>query len=336
MAKSKQAKPTTKEQRGFTMIELSLVMAFVAFLLIAIAIITTNIITIYQKGSALKAVNSVGRGLVDEFIAAINQAPSVDTTSLCNSLVTTEDGRERCINDAAFKFIFQAEYGDVADDNNIRKQYNGIFCTGYYSYYWNTEYGEAAGRTISLRYARDNTDENKDILHQYKDNDEDEGVVRLARIEDRTYQLCAANVDGDYGSTYRQNLDDNRGVIDIRSKQRYAGDGLTIDNFLSEAPQEGFLNAFDLDLTLYELTIFPTSQDWVTLRTFMSGTFILATYRGNVDITRTGDYCDLGSYEDAEGNYVDNATSIENLGAEFNYCAINKFNFSTRTAGSGV
>lgn len=325
---------TTDAKKGFTMIELSLVMAFIGMLLIAIAVITTNIITIYQKGSTLKAVNSVGRGLIDEFTSAINQAPSVDTTSLCNSLVSGAENIQRCIEDGAFKFIFQAEYSEVDDQNNIRKQYNGIFCTGYYSYYWNTEYGEETGRTVSLRYA---SSAGESIIHQFKDNDEEkQETIRLARIEDRTYQLCAANVSSDYQSTYVTNLANNNHLIDIRHKRHDSStDNLTINNFIN-APVEGFLSAFDLDLVLYELTIFPTSQDWVTLRTFMSGTFVLATYRGNIDITRTGDYCDLGSYEDAKGNYVDNSTSIENLGSEFNYCAINKFNFSARTAGSGI
>lgn len=320
---------------GFTMIELSLVMGFIAMLLIAISVITTNIITIYQKGSTLKAVNSVGRGLIDELTSGINQAPSVDTTSICNSLVSGEENIKRCIDDGAFKFIFQAEYSDDVDtENNIRKQYNGIFCTGYYSYYWNTKYGEDAGKTVGLKYA---TTDNETNLHTYKDNDAERGeVVRLARIEDRTYQLCAANVDRDYKATYSENLANNDRVIDIRHKRHDASDDdLTVNNFINP-PVEGFLNAFDLDMGLFELTIFPISQDWVTLRSFMSGTFILATYRGNIDITRTGDYCDLSHYKDLEGNYVDNASSIENLGSEFNYCAINKFNFSARTAGSGI
>lgn len=320
----------TNAKKGFTMIELSLVMVFIGTLLIAIAVITTNIITIYQKGSTLKAVNSVGRGLVDELTTAINQAPSVDATSLCNSLLDSDTAINNCIKDGAFKFIFQAKYGDAEGENNIRRQYNGIFCTGYYSYYWNTVYGENADpkQTVSLRYAKNLTENN--ILHEFKDNDSSNGVVRLARIEDRTYQLCAANVDKDYNSTY------GGGIIDIRGKRHDSlGDTVQVSNYIKE-PVEGFLSSFDLDLALYELTIFPTSQDWVTLRTFMSGTFLLATYRGDVDITRTGDYCNLGSYTDAEGNYVENSTSIENLGAEFNYCAINKFNFSARTSGRGI
>ena len=87
-------------------------------------------------------------------------------------------------------------------------------------------------------------------------------------------------------------------------------------------PTDSYLNAFDLDLLLYELTIQPLSQDSITLRTYMTGNFILATARGGIDITASGDYC-----QNSE------TSSLDNLGAEFNYCAINKFNFAARTAG---
>ena len=72
---SPKSQPTAKS--GFTMVEVMIAMAFVAVLLITIAIVTTNIVAIYQKGLTLKAVNSVGRGLVDELTASINTAPYV-------------------------------------------------------------------------------------------------------------------------------------------------------------------------------------------------------------------------------------------------------------------
>ena len=96
-----QPKLTHRTQSGFTMVELSITLAFLALLLISIAVITTNIIAIYQKGMTLKAVNSVGRGLVEELTTAINTAPSVDTTSLCNSLAGNDAAA--CRSDNASK-----------------------------------------------------------------------------------------------------------------------------------------------------------------------------------------------------------------------------------------
>ena len=84
------------------------------------------------------------------------------------------------------------------------------------------------------------------------------------------------------------------------------------------------LDAFDLDLWLYDLSIYNIAQDPMTLRTYIPGSFILATQKGNIDIMRSGDYCQ-----------ADETTTmnISSIGSDFNYCAINKFNFAARTAG---
>lgn len=304
---------------GFTMIEFSLSMAFIAALLISIAIIISNIVTIYQKGLTLKAVNSVGRGLIDEFTESINAAPSVDTTSLCNSHVSQAGGyQDICKQDRAFNFIFQHRYGEsplaVSDDptkphSNV--QYAGVFCTGNYSYIWNTYYGKEANRTVSLRYNDSTTGTTGAVLTDF----------RLARFEDKTYRACSASTNPYNYAPELENSTNANYEIDIRELANGAPNA-------TPTPTQGFLNSFDLDLMLYEFTIFPISQDEVTLRTFMSGTFILATERGRVNIVRSGDYCDVN------GENTDDTTSMLNdLGSEFNYCSINKFNFAARTAG---
>lgn len=302
----------TKSKKGFTMVELSITLAFIGMLLITIAIITTNIVSIYQKGMTIKAVNSVGRSLIDELTSAINTAPSVDTTSLCNSLAP--NNVDACVKDHAFSYIFHASKDDVTG-----KQYNGIFCTGYYSYIWNTYYGETAeqSHTLKLRYL--NT--NGEVITT--------NAPRLMRVEDRNYRVCSAvmNSSGNYQSEFSSNM-----TIDITTLAHSTSD-TPLPNRI-KTPTEGMLDEFDLDLMLYEFTVFPISQDSVTLRTYMSGTFILATLRGNVDITRSGDYCSLGTQiTDTNNNQVGDTSSLNNLGSEYNYCAINKFNFAARTAG---
>lgn len=311
MSKTRQ-KLSQQSKSGFTLVELSIAMAFIAILLIAIAIVASNMVAIYQKGLSLKAVNSVGRGLIDEFTSAINTAPSVDTTSLCNSLASGNTAA--CKSDRAFKYIYQ-EQRSTPDGNGNSVQYNGIFCTGHYSYLWNTYYGVQAGRTMSLRYRPEDTS-----TVSYVDVD----APRMIRIVDRTYRLCSAVVDQNYQSQYDTYGGSN--YIDIQTQH---GSSATTPLWNPiPTPESDMLSEFDLDLMLYNLNIFPISQDAVTLRTYMSGTFILATLRGNIDITRSGDYCDVEN--------PDGAGSINDIGSEFNYCAINKFNFAARTAGSGV
>lgn len=305
---SPKSQPTAKS--GFTMVEVMIAMAFVSVLLITIAIVTTNIVAIYQKGLTLKAVNSVGRGLVDELTASINTAPSVDTTSLCHSLAP--GNVNKCVKDHAFGFIFHAS------QNSQGQQLNGVFCTGHYSYIWNTYYGEQEGRTIKLLYR--NTS-NQDVTTE---------PPRLMKLEDRTHRVCSAVMNSDYSTNFSANM-----TIDIRT---LAGSSASDTNPLWNripTPEQGMLNQFDLDLMLYEFTIFPISQDAVTLRTYMSGTFVLATLRGNVDIMRSGDYCQPDRVTDpTTGEVIEGDTSsLNDLGSEFNYCAINKFNFAARTAG---
>lgn len=338
----------TDSKSGFTMVELSLTLAFIGVLLITIAVITTNIVTIYQKGMTLKAVNSVGRGLIDEFISSINTAPSVDTTSMCRSLLSqnNEDSVKECVKNHAHKFIYQS----VTNDEG--QQLNGIFCTGYYSYFWNTYYGVDEGKTIGIKFHLNGDTSDRQL--PVSNVDPNKVVpVRLARIKDPNYRLCSANVST---SNYNEdayiwadeNVDDAGGspqpdtdgssngvrYIDITSVRDKTNSNQTDPPaYFIDEPTQGMLDSFDLDLTLYELTVFPISQDSVTLRTYMAGTFILATLRGNVDITRTGDYCQPGIYNSSTGQIEGDTSSLGNLGSEFNYCAINKFNFAARTAG---
>lgn len=329
MSKHKIQKLTTSTKSGFTIIEFSLATAFIAFLLVSIAIISSNIITIYQKGLTLKAVNSVGRGLTDELTTGINAAPSVDTKNLCENHLSSNDGAaaiQDCKNDHAQSFIFQNKIGR-SDKSTKKVQLGGVFCTGNYSYIWNTYYAmnddeedDNYPNAIRIKY-------NGGKVHK---------AERLMRVEDPTYRVCSAVVNENYDPLLETNdkgdyFDPNTSIIDITSLANGRANPIP-------EPQTGFLNSFDLDLQLYEFTVFPISQDLVTQRTFMTGTFILATERGNINISRSAgeEYCDINAIADADtddDDGVGTAGSILDIGSEFNYCAINKFNFAARTAG---
>ena len=94
-------------KNGFTLVEVTLVTAFVSMLVIAIALIFTQISAIFQKGLTLKAVNSVGRNLVSEFTTTINSAPSIDSVSLCNMYISESEPTKRneCKNEGAFRYL---------------------------------------------------------------------------------------------------------------------------------------------------------------------------------------------------------------------------------------
>ncbi len=318
---SSKQKLSQQTKSGFTIIELTLTMSFVAVLLITIAIVTSNIVTIYQKGLTLKAVNSVGRSLIDEFTSAVNSAPTLDTKSLCSNLArgsentAAEAAIAKCEQDNAELYVFQDTSGPAPNLAANPVQYNGVFCTGHYSYLWNTYYGKATNHTLSVTYR------NKDGSTQTISDG------NLLRFEDTTRRLCSAAANSDYESTLEPHM-----TLDITELANSGANGVTLHNPIP-APEGNLLSEFDLNLMLYELTMFPPSQDAVTNRTFFSGTFVLATERGNVDITRTGDYCNVNDLSRLENGQNEGSGSVLDIGSEFNYCAINKFNFAARTAG---
>ncbi len=340
--KKKKSLSSDQTKSGFTLIELSLAMAFIALLLIAIAVVTINIIAIFQKGATLKAVNSVGRSLIDDLTSTINASPSVDTISLCNKYVkgpTPADPvnyREKCIKDSARDFIYHANYDSKG------RQYNGIFCTGSYSYLWNTYYGlresyNDGGKkhAIAVSYITANNGTRPDGSDSF----------RLMKIKDSNFHVCASVMNDDY--TVKTNVGSGSSALSyftpdasrINLSVRNDGDGDSGSYTIMPEPEiDTMLRGFDTDLMLYELTIFPISQDSVTLRTYMSGTFILATLRGDIDVTRSGDYCRVDGNRIPFNTTADNQESvggsISTLSTDFNYCAINKFNFAARTAGS--
>lgn len=315
-----------KSKAGFTIVEMSLAMSFIAALLITIALTITGIMTTFQKGVTLKSVNNVGRNLVTEFTTAINAAPSIDSANLCN--IYAVNNTDNCLRDGAFNYIFQERVGTATDSATGAVaggiQYFGILCTGKYTYAWNTYYGIEAGQYLSIKYKTSVSGSTITIPSTPSDKN---SIFRLVRFEDTTYNACTQNVDSNYQV---------RNSFTSYSYGNPTIDMTTLANGVPVAiatPQEGFLESSesDVNLDLYEFVIFPISQDVVTLRSFFSGTFILATNNGDVNIMRTGDYCDPNSLG------TDATTgSILNLGSGFNYCGINKFNFAARTAGSGT
>lgn len=111
-------------QKGFTLIELMLSMTFIAVLLVAIALTTIQISTIYTKGITLREVNQVGRTVSEEL--------------------------QRNIASSA-PFALESRY--------IERDGGGRLCLGKYSYAWN--YGKAirggAGAPIVVNKYTDNS-----------------------------------------------------------------------------------------------------------------------------------------------------------------------------------
>lgn len=261
-----------KNKKGFTLIELSLAIAFISILLITIAILTINVISVYQKGIALKAVNSTGRELISDFTAAVSSSSSTKLP--------------------AYEQIFQERKGNVnINGKTVNTQVAGAFCSGNYSYLWNSGYilnKKSTEPATELVYLDESG------ARRTTSN------FRLLKIEDSTRAVCHSQ-DGkvSISSTYN--------IQTVDGKENRIADPIEL------------LSSTEDDLAIYNLYVFNPTQNVTTKHTFYSATFILATLRGDVDITATGDYC--------------TNKSAANLSTDFAYCAINKFNFSIRATG---
>ena len=213
-------------RKGFTIIELMLAMGFLSALLVVIALLAIQITGIYQKGLSLRAVSSVGKQLIDEFSRAVGGAPIVTITAKDNYFFANEGGG---------------------------RQMNGGFCTGSYSYLWNTWYSYEEDRAAAVTIKRGPADT------------VEREPFKLARVRDDSRQVC-------------QQLAEGKRVVEVP-------EGVEPIELLSVDEES--------NLILYDMTVFPASQHNLTKHTFYSATFILGTMRGDINIHSAGDYCDV-------------------------------------------
>lgn len=272
------------------MIELSLSMVFVATLLITISLVIAQLGAIYQKGLALRAVNSTGRELIDDFTRTISLAPAKGVSRLCRKYYPSNGTiQDRCVADNAELFAYHEDYRVInigGEDKAV--PIRGTFCTGRYSYIWNTG------------YSINNPGIDNQNRAEYAINGNIVDDFRLVRVVDSERSICKIGIStSDY--KYSPKI----------GKVRYDLSGY-------ESPME-LLTGSEDNLVLYDLVAFPSTLHALTQHTFYSLTFILGTVQGGVDIMSSGDFC--------------TAPPTDDLNTDFNYCAVNKFNFSVRATG---
>ena len=260
-----------RTKQGFTITEVSLSMVFVSFLLLAIAALIMYSTTLYQKGLTLRAVNNTGLELVDEL-----------TRTISYSRTTNSD-----------KYYFQY-YGTVYLPNAGNQQLNevpywGVFCTGTYSYAWNTGY-------ISNNSTYRRTASGANFTDEQRLKVNGSSNFRLIRMNDSTRELCASVLA--HGADSPNRTPSTPSVTNIH---------------------EMFSASSEHQLALYDFRVYPPTNHQLTGHTFYTGSFVLGTIHGSVDITTTSNVCK----EPSDG-----------LTTDFTYCAINKFNFAVRATGA--
>ena len=293
----------THHKKGFTLVELSLAMAFLATLLITIAILVIRIISIYQSGLAIRAVSSTGRQLIDDFTRSISGSPIVNVV-FDPSIDEAAAGHLSSNAQLTYKYYFRKTGEVTTDDGSGIRNWDGNtplaggFCTGLYSYLWNTGYA------LNDQDADSNF---KGFTYTYPDPDTGDPITlsnfKLIRIpDDANRRLCTEWRKEEGGVR----IDESKTNFKVPTDQK--GDFTPVE----------LLGSAEDELALYDFRVFPASSSRITGHVFYSATFILATLRGGVDIFTNANYC---------------TAEYGTLNTDFNYCAINKFNFAMRATG---
>ena len=280
---------------GFTLVELAFSLSFITVLFLTLLALIIYITGIYQKGLVIRSVNANGRELTDDFTRSINAAPAKSADLVCQyKFSPNSSGYSACTSDHAHKFYSNVTTGNVSINGTQKTvPIYGAICTGRYSYVWNSGYALSGNNAAKAELS---------VVGGGHSGTTDN--FHLLKIRDDTLAVCGSKIPDGYsgvatgGNTYSIELPD-----DANDERGYAYE---------------LLPRSEDNLAIYDLNLFTPVQHVNTGRTFESVTFILGTVAGGIDITATGDFC----------------TDIpDNLNTDYNYCAINKFNFATYSTG---
>ncbi len=299
------------ETRGFTIIELSFSLAFIAVLSIIVVLVITNAVSAYHRGLTLNQLNTAGMDVVDDMRRAVQgtraQAAKKDcaTAYKASASVLTN-----CESDNGMGFVVKERRTTVKVGNALIEDapVYGAFCTGAYSYLWNSGY------FFSEEYDIENLSAVK-LIYKTVDTTNSSTVdnFRLLKIPDEERRVCKVaagysetNSNGGeyYGS---DNYSTMPGTIDISGK---GIEGEPVDILTGSK-----------NLALYDLVTSLPAEGGGSNNVFYYVSFVLGTVQGGINVRAQGNYCTAPEDYDNAG--------VEN----FDYCAINKFNFAAQATG---
>ena len=245
-----------EHKKGFTIIEITLAMTFLAILMVSIATLIMRITNIYQKGLAMRAINATGTEIIEDITRTVGAASYlVDIHSqdaeLGGNGVMEYNNNYKLVEKYYYDYTV---YNENHNGKNFNVQYFGVLCTGDYSYIWNT------ARALDPDF----TAKNFITVNGEK--------VKMVRVYDREQTQC--------------NKDKNGSVANL-AKRNYlpVTINVPVDNVVE------LINNDEMDLALYEFNVTPATQSAITRQSFISANFILATRQGGININANGDFC---------------------------------------------
>ncbi len=280
--------------KGFTLVELSLSLVLIAVLSLIIALLIADVLSSYRRGLTLNQVNTTGIDIVDDMRLSVQRSSTRSVVEKCKE-VYSEDATD-CEEDGGEEFVAASKkaYVKLSASKDVGEvPVTGVFCTGTYSYIWNSGYFfmtkkggypsiEGANK-IKFVYSGVGSSPREDF--------------KLLKVRDDKRAVCVAASQGGLNSN----------TINISGY-----------NTVNEEPID-LLDSRESGLALYDLTAITSTEKDVTLNgLFYSVSFILGTVQGGINIAASGNFC---------------APPNDYANQSFDYCSINKFNFAARATG---
>ena len=295
------------KQRGFTLVELMIAVAFVGTLLILIALVIVQIMGIYNKGLTLKSVNEISRTVVRDMQQSISSADYFKVYYQESS----EDGDSSDSSDMRMASAFgEAEENGTTTDY-YKNDAGGRLCTGVYSYAWNS--GAAIDAWIN------NPTEHNYASYpiQFFDSERNQ-PVRFVKAKDPRKALCR-DEDASMTSTYAWDLSRVGGLLPVNEESSMYSNVLAAGN--------GNLVLYQFDIRqVPEPDGTVTDSQFNTVSTFYSLSMVVGT--------QTGDESENGKL-----GFIDSNESCKPPGEETlndgEYCAVNKIDFVARAGRIG-
>ena len=303
-----------KRKTGFTLVELSISIVFIAILSLAVVLVIMDTVSAYRRGLTLNQINTTGSDLVDDIMSAVQGSPAQSLKNDCALYIKNNMGT--CEDEGGLSFTSFTRYGYVTVKNegtNASYYGNtvplwGAFCTGNYSYIWNSGYYFVDDYQTNIVAA---------TLNNYDSGDK---PFKLLKIKDEGRAICRSvfTRNGD-GYTYPRSYNGIRNSV------------FSVDYDASNpemAPED--LIAKESNLALYDLEIGTPSMGANDRSMLYPVSFVLGTIQGGVDVTVAGDNC---APPEAEGEGSGTNKGYRAKFENSDYCSINKFNFAAQAIG---
>lgn len=356
-------KKNSSRRSGFTLIELSISMLYISLLLIFVASTVTGITAIYKKGISIKKINSLSRDIIEDLTTTIGGSGTLDYEAVCARYYNYNEkphAYEDCIADKAFAFTYQ-EYFLSGLYINGEAQADafpvyGFLCTGEYSYVWNTGY-TFDENTFLGSPEHNNRPTYVKVKYALASNTTDIKTTsshpRLLKLPDPNRVVCASQLaknitdyDDDDDNAYNHHKNPiSYGSVDSTLSADVVNPTISIVNscisdnpddpddlssctpyYIAKDPVELISSSKDESgntlerggLAIYDLSIYRPAVDVYTRNSYYSGSIVVAILNSGVSVLTGGEYCSPPK-------------TVEKF--DYEYCAINKFNFAIHATG---